>query len=90
MLLHHNNDILKRQMKETLLNRHRNTVEPTRLANGMKYTLQALHTDAVNKSVNSHEWNAVLDYRPPPINNSEKDLTSKERVTLSQIKSGYC
>ena len=37
-----------------------------------KAILQALHTDAVNKAVKSHEWNVVLDGRPPPISNSEK------------------
>ena len=37
-----------------------------------KATLQAIHTDAVNKAVNSHERNVVLDRRPPPISNSEK------------------
>ena len=32
-----------------------------------KATLQALHTDAVNKAVKSHERNVVLDGRPSPI-----------------------
>ena len=44
-------DTLKRRMKETLLIRHRNTVEPMILANNRKATLQAIHTDAVNKAV---------------------------------------
>ena len=68
-------------MKETLFTRHRNTVEPMRLTNGRKVTLQAPHTNAVNKTVKGHERNAVLDERTPPIDNSEQDLTRKERVT---------
>ena len=32
----------------------------------------------------------MLDGRPPPISNSEKELTRKERSTLAQLRSGYC
>ena len=32
----------------------------------------------------------VLDGRPPPISNSEKELTRKERSTIAQLRSGYC
>ena len=32
----------------------------------------------------------MLDGRPPPISNSEKEFTRKERSTLVQIRSGYC
>ena len=78
------------QMKETLYTRHRNTVEPMMVKNDRKATLQALHTDAVDKAVKSHERNVVLDGRPPPISSSEKDLTRKERSTLAQLRSGYC
>ena len=67
-------------MKNTLFPRHRNTVELMMFANDRQTTLQALHADAVNKTVKSS----------PPINNSEKDLTRKERATLAQLKSGYC
>ena len=66
---------LKRQLKETLYTRHRNTAEPMIVGKDKKAILQALHTDAVNKAVKSHERNVVLDGRPPPISNSEKDLT---------------
>ena len=31
----------------------------------------------------------VLDGRRPPISNSERDLTRKERSTLAQLRSGY-
>ena len=80
----------KRQMKETLFIRRRNTVEPMRLANDMKSTLPALHNDAVTEYVNNHERNAVLDDRLPPINNSEKYLTRKEHAALAQLRSRYC
>ena len=71
----------ERQMKETPYTRHRNTVEPMMVNNDKKATLQALHTAAVVKAVQCHERNVVLDGRPPPINNSEKELTRKERST---------
>ena len=31
----------------------------------------------------------MLDGRPPPISNSEKELARKERSTLAQLRSGY-
>ena len=77
-------------MKETLYTRHRNTVEPMMIKNNRKATLQALHTVAVVKAVRCHERNMVLDGRPPPISNSEKELTRKERSTVAQLRSGYC
>ena len=55
-----------------------------------KATLQAHHTDSVNKAVKSQERNVVLHGRPLSINNSEKDLTRQERSTLVQLRSGYC
>ena len=80
----------KRRMKETLFTRHRNTVEPMMLTNNRKATLQAIHSDAVNKGVKYQLKNLVLDGLPHPINDSEKDLTSKERATLPQLRSRYC
>ena len=80
----------KRRMKETLFTRHRNTVEPMMLANNRKAALQAIHSDAVNKAVKDQKKNIVLDGFPHPINDSEKDLTRKERATLAQLRSGYC
>ena len=73
-------------MKETLCTRHRNTVEPMMVKNDRK---PALHTDAVDKAVKSHERNVVLDGPPPPISSSERDLTRKERSILSQLRSRY-
>ena len=80
----------KRQMKDTLFTRHRNTVEPIMLADNRKATLQAIHTDAVNKASKDQKKNVVLDDLPHPINDSEKDLTRKEQATLAQLRSGYC
>ena len=82
--------IPERQMKETLYTRHRNTVEPMMVKNDRKATLQALHTSAVVKAVQCNWRNVVLDGRPPPISNSEKEFTRKERSTLAQLRSGYC
>ena len=53
-------------------------------------TLQAFHTHAITKAIKSTERNVVLDGRPPPISNSEKDLTMKECSILPQLRSGYC
>ena len=71
-------------------NRDRNTVELMMLANNRKATLHAIHSDAVNKAVKYQKRNIVLDNLPHPINDSEKDLTRKERATLAQLRSGYC
>ena len=58
------------------------------LADNRKATLQAIHSDAVNKYTNDQKKNIVLDNLPNPINDSEKDLTKKERETLTQLRSG--
>ena len=60
------------------------------LANNRKATLQAIHSDAVNKAVKDQKKNIVLDGLPHPINDSEKDLIMKERATLTQLRSAYC
>ena len=70
-------DTPKRRMKEKLFTRHRNTVEPMMLANNRKATLQAIHSDAVNKAVKDRKNNIVLDSLPHPINDSENNLTRK-------------
>ena len=72
-----------------LFTRHRSTVEPMMVANDRKATLLAIHTSAVNQAVNRQEVNVVLDDRPPLIN-SEKDLTRKQRTPLAQLRSGHC
>ena len=75
--------IPERQMKETLYTRHRNT----RVNDVKNDRKAALHT-AVVKAVLCRERNVVLDGRPPPISNSEKELTRKECSTLAQLRSG--
>ena len=80
----------KRRMKETLFTRHRNTVEPMMLADNRKEIFHAIHTDAVNKAVKDQKKNIVLDDLPHPINDSERDITRKERATLAQLRSRYC
>ena len=54
----------KRRMKETPFTRHHRTVEPIMLADNRKATLQAIHTDAVNKAVKDQKKNIVLDDLP--------------------------
>ena len=78
----------KRRMKETLFTRHRNTVEPMMLADNRKATLQAIHTDAVNKAVKDQKKNIVSDDLPHPISDSEKYLNRKECTILAQLRSG--
>ena len=80
----------KRQMKEILYTKHRNTVEQMIVEKDRKATLQSLHTDVVTNAIKSHERNVVLDGCPSPIRNSKKDITRKERSTLAQLRSGYC
>ena len=54
-------DTPKRRMKETLFTRHRSTVKPMMIAKARKATLQVIHTNAINKTVNSQGRNVVLD-----------------------------
>ena len=52
--------------------------------------IRLVHSDAVNKAVKGQKNNIVLDDLPHPINDSEKDITRKERATITQLSSGYC
>ena len=79
-------EIPKRRMKETLLTRYRNTVEPMLLADNRKATLQAIHTDAVNKAVKDQKNNIVLDDIPYAINDSEKRPDQEETRHPCTIK----
>ena len=79
----------KRRMKETLFIRHRNTVETMMLADNRKATLHAIRTDSVNKSVIDQNKIIMLDDLPHSINDSEKDLTRKERATFAHLRSGH-
>ena len=54
------------------------------------WNLSLLSTAAVVKAVQCHKRNVVLYGLLPPISNSEKELTRKERTTLAQLRSRYC
>ena len=77
------------QMKHTLYTRHYPTVQPL-LAATKKETLQAVHTKAVTRAINSQQPNRVLHNRPPPISSEEDTLRRPQRTTLSQLRSGHC
>ena len=77
-----------RQMKHTHT-RHYPTVQPM-LAATKKETLQAVHTEAVTKAINSQQPNRVLRNRPPPISSKEDTLRRPQRTTLSQLRSRHC
>ena len=49
-------DTSKKRMKEMLFTRHHSTVEPMMIEKDKKTTLQAIHTSAVNKTVNIQEF----------------------------------
>ena len=82
-------DVPPRQMKHTLHTRHYPTVQPM-LAATKKETLQAVHTEAVTRAINSQQPNRVLHNRPPPISLEEDTLRRPQRTTLSQLRSGHC
>ena len=78
-----------RQMKQTLYTKHHQSIRPL-LADTNKESLQAVHTEAVNKARDSQEANRVLRDRPPSISSEEVTLERKQRTTLSQLRSGHC
>ena len=82
-------DVPPRQMKHTLHTRHYPTVQPM-LAATKKEMLQAVHTEAVTRAINSQQPNRVLHNRPPPISLEEDTLRRPQRTTLSQLRSGHC
>ena len=82
-------DLPPREMKETIITRHYQTVLPL-LANNRKDTLQALHTSFVNTAIGNMKDNSVLNSRPPSINDEESLLQRRQRTTLSQLHSGHC
>ena len=77
-----------REMNETIFTRHNQTVLPL-LANNRKDTLQALYTSFVNTAIDNMKNNRVLKNRPQPIND-EETLLSRQRTTISQLRSGHC
>ena len=67
-------DLPPREMKETILTRHNQTVLPL-LANNRKGILQVLHTSFVNTAIDNMKDNRVLNNRPPHINDKETLLS---------------
>ena len=64
-----------------------------RSINIMMHLFDILMANQHNSSrtvVQCHERNVVLEGRHPPISNSEKELTRKERSILAQLRFGYC
>ena len=82
-------DLPPREMKETIVTRHYQTVLPL-LANNRKDPLQALHTSFVNTAISNMKDNRVLNNLPPSINDEETLLSRRKRTTLSQLRSGHC
>ena len=54
------------------------------------YVKTALHTKIVTDTIDSLGVNRVLNRRPPLIDKSESSLPRIIRVTLSQLRSGFC
>ena len=79
-----------RTMKHTLYVKHRATVDPLLSDGNLKDTLHSIHTTVVNKAVAKQKKNRVLEGLPPPISNNEANLTRRQRMTLSQLRSGHC
>ena len=49
-----------------------------------------LHTDIVSKYVNNATNNRVIGQKPPPVRYIKNHLTRIIRVTLAQLRSGFC
>ena len=83
-------------MKETLNSKVFADVQPYLDANGViapgSYgdTIKSLHTDVVTKAINNQGNNRVLGARAPTISKKERNLQRISRVTLSQLRSGFC
>ncbi len=82
-----------RQMKKTLVSRYgaeiRQMSQPDLPETEYKRKLKAIHTSSVRKFITEMQPNKVLNAAPPPINDTEKQLSRSSRATLSQLRSGY-
>ena len=77
-----------RQMKHTLHTRHYPTVQPL-LAATKKETLQAVHTEAVTRAINSQQPIGLA--QPTSTNHLKEDTHRRpQRTALSQLRSGHC
>ena len=54
-----------------------------------KIGLRVIHSEEVEKYIQSAPHNKVLNAPPPEIHTEEKTLPRKTRSTLSQLRSGY-
>ena len=85
-----------RPMKETLRSKCFDEVQPFldergKIPPGHYHPVKnALHTKIVAETINSLGVNRVLNRRPPLIDKSEVSLPRIVRVTLSQLRSGFC
>ena len=68
-------DLPPREMKETIITRHYQTVLQL-LENNRKDTLQALHTSFVNRAIGNMKDNRVLNNRPPSSNGSVLNIVN--------------
>ena len=82
-------DLPPREMKETIITRHYQTMLPL-LANNRKDTLQALHTSFVDTTIDNMKDNRVLNIQPPSTNDEDTPLQRQQRKTLSQLRPGDC
>ncbi|KAI5732078.1 hypothetical protein M8J77_020912 [Diaphorina citri] len=55
-----------------------------------KTILRQIHTDTISDVTEHLTFNRVLGTRPPDINDEEKKLPRPTRVTLAQLRSGWC
>ena len=55
----------------------------------LKQSINRIHTETVQSTINQYENNKVLNDIPPEISSEEVNLSRKERCLLSQLRSGY-
>ncbi|XP_049316536.1 uncharacterized protein LOC125779305 [Bactrocera dorsalis] len=59
-------------------------------ATDFRQVLTAIHSGAINTFTDSLPVNGVLGVKAPPIADEELQLPRETRVTLAQLRSGYC
>jgi len=84
----------RRITKQTLQTRFGNEIKnmiPEGGVNHQNYKplLKQIHTECVYKRQNNLSENKVLNARPPPVNEVEKDFPRRTRSMLCQLRSGY-
>ena len=85
-----------RRLRETLRSKCLADVQPYLEADGTlapgnyQRVKDSLHTDIVARAIQNSAPNRVLGVRPPPVDASETSLPRLSRMTLSQLRSGFC